>query len=465
MHLDAGEGKFKAIARTLFAQTTPETRAYLGLPETRSSMRGWYCRYWRALDRMLSLTQPWEVPRNRAATAEEYQRALDSYSQQARDRMDDIMNRFLHATIRRLPAEIRATYKGNVAIDATLLEVVGPANPNRANAHLDRLNLDTMSGRYRREGRHEGQGAKADKAGWEAETVVTLPNAPGRNDFPILTSGLTIHQPGRIKHGPRIAMEHHAKEFGEDQRGYLMADRAYNGSRPDRFQKHVMRMGFRGVYDYKVKKSGLQAAIDDVIVVGGRLYVKWMPTAHVTARTDYKAGLIDRATYEKLLAGRTKYELKDHGRPDHEGRQRFTYPDLSKVMCIDPATRKAVRPIMKKRTFTLAPEDAVSMRIIKHLQRFEHKSPEWRAWYGMRSHVESNNQYVKSEAGTDLGNPKSRRPRTYAYQALTAGLAFAASNMRRIVSFLKAQHDEATDTTPKQRTRRRADEHGMPLPH
>lgn len=46
MHLDAGEGKFKAIARTLFAQTTPETRAYLGLPETRSSMREWYCRYW-----------------------------------------------------------------------------------------------------------------------------------------------------------------------------------------------------------------------------------------------------------------------------------------------------------------------------------------------------------------------------------------------------------------------------------
>ena len=39
-------------------------------------------------------------------------------------------------------------------------------------------------------------------------------------------------------------------------------------------------------------------------------------------------------------------------------------------MCIDPATRKAVRPVMKKRTFTLAPEDAVSMRIIKHLQRF-----------------------------------------------------------------------------------------------
>ncbi len=56
-------------------------------------------------------------------------------------------------------------------------------------------------------------------------------------------------------------------------------------------------------------------------------------------------------------------------------------------------------------------------------------------------------------------------PRTYAYQALTAGLAFAASNMRRIVSFLKTQHDEATDTTPKQRTRRRTDEHGMPLPH
>lgn len=43
---------------------------------------------------------------------------------------------------------------------------------------------------------------------------------------------------------------------------------------------------------------------------------------------------------------------------------------------------------MKKVTFTLAPEDAASMRVIKHLQALVHKSDEWKRWYGMRSHVD-----------------------------------------------------------------------------
>lgn len=243
------------------------------------------------------------------------------------------------------------------------------------------------------------------------ETVVTVPNAPGQPDsFPILTTALTMHQPGRTKHGPRIALEHHAREFGEEERGLLLADRLYNGSKPERFQKHVMAMRFRTVYDYKVRNIGLHGAIDDVIFVGGRPYVKWMPQALITARDDFKSGRIDQQTYQSRLAARTGYKLKDHGRPDNEGRQRFTYPDLSKVLCIDPATQKAVKPVLKKKTLTLAPENAESMRVIKHLQHFEHKSPVWREWYGMRSHVESNNQYVKSDAETDLGTRRSAAP-------------------------------------------------------
>lgn len=265
-----------------------------------------------------------------------------------------------------------------------------------------------MSGRYRRGGRHEGRGGRGDKAGWEAETVVTVPNAPNKpNSFPILTTGLTMHQPGRIKHRPRIALGFHAQEFDESQRGFLLADRAYNGSKPARFQKHVMKMRFRTVYDYKKKNAGKHGQIDDVIFVGGRPHSMYMPEPLVTARDDYEASSIDRATYESRMASRHQYELKDHGRPDSEGRQRFTYPNLSKVLCIDPATKKVVKPAMKKVTFTLAPEDAASMRVIKHLQAFEHKSDEWKQWYGMRSHVESNNQHVKADAETDLGNPRS----------------------------------------------------------
>lgn len=156
---------------------------------------------------------------------------MKSYSQERRDRMDKLMNGLIHAAVRRLPADIRATYKGHVAIDATVLKVAGRPNPGRKYDHEDRRNLDAMSGPYRRRGKHEGTGGKKDIPGWEAETVVTLPNAPNSPDsFPILTTGVTLHQPGRIKHGPRIAIEFHASLF--DERGYLMADRVQRPPTP-----------------------------------------------------------------------------------------------------------------------------------------------------------------------------------------------------------------------------------------
>lgn len=467
MHMDAQDNRYNNIARTLFAQMTPETREYLGLPRLRGTKRQWYGRYWRAHNRILVLTSPWEVNRKTIATPEMYQRALDTYSQVRRDRMDELMNRLVHATARRLPADIRATYAGNVALDATLIEVVGEANPNRANSHLARLNLDATSGRYRRRGKHDGKGGKKDKAGYEMETVVTVPNSPNEPDsYPILTTGLAFHQPGRIKHAPLIAMTFHAQAF--DERGLILTDRAYNGSKAHRFQAPTRAMRFRHVYDYKLKESGVQGAVDNVIAIGGRLYVKWLPENLKTIRRDFKEGSIDKETYTKRMASLALYEMKDKGRPDHEGRQTFFYPDLTKVACFDPGTGKLLTGRNKPKTpvtYLLAPDNALSLKIIKHLNRFAHKSPDWRAWHGLRSHVESNNQYVKADAETDLGNPKKHRPRGYAYQAFNAAMAFAVSNMRRIVSFIEAAAMTVLDPKALQRARRRTDEFGNRLPH
>ncbi|WP_438354777.1 class III lanthionine synthetase LanKC [Microbacterium sp. CJ88] len=87
------------------------------------------------------------------------------------------------------------------------------------------------------------------------------------------------------------------------------------------------------------------------------------------------------------------------------------------------------------------------------------------AWYGLRSHVESNNQYVKADAETDLGNPEEHRPRGYAYHAFNAAIAFAVSNMRRIVAFIEAQAMKVLDRQTLRRARRRTDEFGNRLEH
>lgn len=463
MHTDAGANRYHDVAKTLFARLTPDGFAYLGITVTDGTQDEWYIRYWRSLNRILALTSPWDVPRNTFLSAAAYRRALESYSQERRDRMDELINRLAHASVRRLPADIRATYRGNVALDATLIPIAGRPNYRVTDLEHDRPNLDAMSGPYTRTGRHEGKGKRKDLAGWEAETVVTVPNKPGDIDsFPILTTGLTMHPPGRIKHGGLIAVKFHADLF--DERGYLIVDRAYNGLQPHRFQNPTRMMGFRHVYKFKKNRSGRQGAIGDAILVDGHLYVKWMPETLVTATPDFKYGRIDEATYLARIAGRSEYALKDKGRPDAEGRQRFSYPDVTKLTCIDPATGKEVEPRLLSKTLTLHPDSPEAMEIIRSLQAFEYRSDKWRAWHGLRSHVEANNRYMKDDAHANLGATDKRRPRGYAFQALAVGAAVAVTNMRRIVTFVTKQA-KVVLTTKMLRARRRRDEHGNRLAH
>jgi hypothetical protein len=320
-----------------------------------------------------------------------------------------------------------------------------------------------MSGPYTRSGKHEGTGKKKKNiAGWEAETVVTVPNGPNNLDsFPILTPGVTLHQPGRIKYGPLIAVKYHAGLF--DERGYLMADRAHNGLHPHRLQNPIRKLGYRGVFNYRDRMTGKQGALGDVVLVDGHLYVKWMPTDLVNATYDYMyKRTIDRDTYEMRIARRSAYALKDKGRPDKDGFQRFSYPDLSRLLCLDPTTGKVVKPTLASKTFTLGPTNEASMKIIKSLQGFEYRIDKWYDWSGLRSHVESNNQYLKNDAFTDLRNPSKRRPRGYAYQALALAAAATVANIQRIVTFI-ANAAKKTLTPKQLRARRRPDEHGNRL--
>ena len=100
----------------------------------------------------------------------------------------------------------------------------------------------------------------------------------------------------------------------------------------------------------------------------------------------------------------------------------------------------------------------------RNLQGFEYRTEKWYAWHGLRSHVESNNQYLKDDAFTDLRNPGKRRPRGYAYQALAFAAAATVANIRRIVTFI-ANAAKKVLTTAQFRARRRTDEHGNRLPH
>lgn len=464
MHTDSGTNRYNDVARTLYARLTSEGFDYLGITKKDGTQEEWYNRYWRSLNRLLALVTPWDAPRNTFLSAAAYERALNSYSQERRDRMDIVMNRLAQAAARRLPKDIRDTYTGNVALDATPIKLTGRPNPNVDNLHSKRKNLDAMSGLYSPRGDHGPQGDGEDEPAWEVETVVTVSNHPDQpGSFPTLITGLTMHHPGRGKHGPLIAMKFHAELF--DKRGYVMVDRLYNWAETHRFQVPIRKMGFRAVYNFQNKYKGKFGAVGDFICVGGNIYVKWMPKHLVTAHKDFFAGLISRAELNAKLESRKEFLCKEKGWPDKDGGQMFFYPDLTNVQCFDPDTDEPIEsPRFKTNTFTLLPDSEEAMRIFKFLQHFQFESKEWFRWAGLRSHVEGNNQHMKDDAHADLGSPKKRRPRGYAFQALVVASTSVASNMRRIVTFLKGKLDAVVDKAT-QRARRRRDAHGNRLAH
>ena len=468
MHIDDGDARYGTIAKTLFARTTEDTREYLGLSRYLSSERQWYLRYRRSLNRILDLLEPWEVSKKHIISAQEFVEAKATYSQEKRDRAEDVVNLLLHATVKRLPADLRARYKGNVAIDATPIFLVGEPNYMWGAEQSDRLNLNAMSTRYTRAGNHEGKGHEDDAPAWELETVVTVANAPGDNlSFPVLMTGVSMQHPGRNKYGPLRAITQHCKIFDRDERHRLMADQEYNGFKPHRFQNEIRKLGFRGVFNHSGKrKPGKDATIGDAILVDGYLFVKWMSRELITSTGDYAAGRITKEQHIAHIGARRQYALKSHGRPDEDGFQRFTYPRLAGLMLFDPATGARLKrtPKLASQSLTLGPDSPEAMRVIKNLSAVQYYTEEWRAWFGLRNRAEENNLWFKSDAATDIGNPEKRRARGYAYNFLTAGMAAAVSNLRRIVSHLDAEASMVVDRSTL-RARRRVDVDGNPLEH
>lgn len=469
MHIDSGDARYGTIARTLFARTTPQTRDYLGLPTLLSNERQWYLRFHRSMNRILDLLEPWEVSKRHHASAEEFVKAKDTYSQEKRDRAEDVVNMLLHASVRRLPADLLSRYKGNVAIDATPIKLVGRPNWKWDAVDEKRKNLDAMSTRYTREGSHEGQGHETDEAAWEMETVVTVANKPGDNlSFPVLMTGASFQHPGRNKYGPLRAVKQHCALFARDTRYRLMADQMYNHFKPKRFQNEIRKLGFRAVWNFSGKgRAGIHGTIEDAVCADGHFYLKWTPRDLLTATEQYQADEITKKEYIAKIEARRKYALIDKGRPDEDGFQRFTYPPITKdMMLFDPMTDKRLRraPVLAKKTLTIGPDSVESMRIIKKLSAVQYYTEEWHAWFGLRNRVEENNLWFKSDSATDIGNPEKRRARGYAYNFLVAGAAASVSNMRRIVSHLEAEAESVVGRSSL-RSRRRVDIDGRPLEH
>ncbi|MRG60701.1 hypothetical protein GE115_12595 [Agromyces sp. CFH 90414] len=514
---------YTELARTLEFRLKHDLRNLVGVTHKRGTHDQWYDRMWAATNRLVELFDPYPGPRNVRLKGAAWENFFESTQQPAYientermlDRMDELLNKILHASLHLVPRDIWEQYLGNLLIDATKVEVAG--TPNSASSRGSRSNPDPLSGRYTRKGSHGGTGARTDVAAYELETACTMWNKPGENDrFPTLVTAVSMHRPGKlVGHAARLIGQH--KRLGYD-RFLVTVDRAYNGEKIENFHIPVRLAGGELVLEYKKTDLGLQGWFEDLILVDGNWYVNWMPigliqaSQRLRALEDAVSGAMtalsalshskDAPTRDEQIAehrqtiddapaqhsqlinnikNRERYRMKEHGLVDRDGAQRFRYPDPERSL-VPP------RPLSDRASITIpmlvpeidAPKHLAALvtkpkggtkgnpserrkpQPIKHVQKYAYQSAEWHRYKGTRSLVEASNRLLKKATKFDIEEPDLRSGRGYAFTYLATALAVVAENLLRIRSFFQA--DAERQGAPKTRARRRKDPQGNSLP-
>lgn len=457
---------FNATAKTVAYGLTAEQRSRLGISGSGERSSEWYHRFWRSTQRMRQLFNPWHrTSLNSKLSGARTDRANERYDRTREARAHQLAEVLVQASLKLLPRKYLKDYRGDLALDSTVLYVQGRTNPNdkKGAPTRDRLNVDYQCGWYTRHDDHDGTKVAKSKAAYELDTTVLIDTKNGSFDFPLIT-GINLHRPGEIKQGPRHTIAQHTA-FTE-KRGLVVVDRAFNNLKSWHFQEHVRIAQLETVYDYKNTQLGQQAKVPGhpVIVVDGALYVDRMPENHrqisrwvaekkINPATNLPYTIEDR---DNIIRARERYLMKRHSRVNADGHQRFTYPDPATYLAFDPATGKKTKdkPIGTIQ-IDLDPE------VIRHLQRYPWKSKDWYRAYGQRNQVETSNKTLKDAWATNLGDKKSRTGRGYAYTYLVAALAVVATNIQRIITGIKNLAVKASGK--KRRVSRRKNSSGQPL--
>ena len=355
--------------------------------------------------------------------------------------------------------------------------------------------------------RHKGTSASKRTWGVEVEIARLTANKPGEAElFPLMTTAISFHIPGVIAgEGHRLLASLHEREHAIN---FVLTDRAYSGGKYPEYQVPARLLGAKLVFDYKRTELGAQAFDSrGFIQISGTWYLNSIPdvlcdadaTINV-ARNKYgeKAGRLAKAEahykkqressrpttgtnpipaifhspetilaearnqfgkdahalaqaealYAKQLEQRSLYMLKDKGHMAADWTRRYLVP--TPAAPVKPHTT----PYKGKTVSMKRPEgqDAENANAggLKHEQYFPYGGAEWKAYYGMRSGVESLNRNIKRGQFEDVANPDNRAVRGNTFTYLIAALATVVENLRQMLSFYKRKL-AITTLTPKNR--------------
>ena len=282
-------------------QLSPTHRKILHLPHDGKDARV-YERSWEAIQRLIRLVDEFPGRRDKVLTESEFGHVVADRDAAAclvrRDRMFVLANALVHSSWQLLPDELRGRYEGNTAIDATFLPLYGKVgNPSSRNLVGDRRTANPFGGWYRREGDHgavthadarvlkksdpkgKNKGTALRKLHWgiEAELArMTANHLAERDQFPLLTTGISFHIPGAVS-GEGLRMLESLIGRGRHINMYIM-DRAYSNAKYEEFHVPARLHGAKLVFDYK--KADLRVKAHDTrgfVQVSGAWYLDTLP--------------------------------------------------------------------------------------------------------------------------------------------------------------------------------------------
>ncbi|WP_157000928.1 hypothetical protein [Agromyces laixinhei] len=253
--------------------------------------------------------------------------------------------------------------------------------------------------------------------------------------------------------------------------GHYIVDRAYLPYADSELSKILFGGGYTPVFDYKREDLGKKGAtlasgqsgsdknldpasgaLAHCIIVGGSLYLSFMPAELVDAEVTYQGTIKElerapitksdlkkakseaRALRDQRLREREPYRLRRRGARRPDGSQQYSFPPPEGYgIGFDASTGEIIEPPKQKTVIVPFEVEA------KWLQKYPHKSPEWAAYYGLRNTVEGVNNMLKGEKSTDIGNARKRAPRGNTFSALAVGLSIVALNLQKILAFYREQ--------------------------
>jgi hypothetical protein len=476
--------QYAEFADTYAHRLTPAQFRALGIAWEDAEETAWFHRHWRAKKRLTKLVDPYHrTQKRRRLTLSEQIIAEAARDEQRADRLRWMRQALVDASVTLLPQRYRDRYTGDVAVDSTVVPILGKKHSRATTLARNGLpithpevrdasrtlrpggllvNVDFAAGTY--DHSHREDTSKNPIPGYEMD-IVTRMDTKGYDHHPAfarIITGVGFHRPGRITDEPREAMHQHGRQF--TQRGIAAADRAFNGMASESFSQACRVDGWEFAFDYKKKQFGIQASVPGlpIIVVDGALYVEYMPKElkYMTrwfhrGELNTETGLpVTWADVERAIEARKPYALKRHGdissHDRNRGDQRFTYPDPKAYMAYDPATGKRILPSKNtlRGSVTIHPHPEV----VRHLQRHPWGTAEWKKAYGQRNQVESVNKGIKHTRFTDLESAAKRPGRGEAYQSIATAIMAIAYNIRVLV---RAIREECTPPAKKRRKSRK----------